>query len=110
MTQCQEDSSAASKIIVLLFSILTVVCCLQQHLPYFPPCEVSEHTLVSMSPVFVTGYAASSQATLLCCVSAGELGEICDRGPLLLQNIHCSRTTLLILNVTQTAGDADSLA
>lgn len=43
------------------------------------------------------------------CVSVGELGELCDRGPLLLQNIHCSLTTLLILNVTQTAGDADSL-
>ncbi len=44
------------------------------------------------------------------CVSAGKLGEICDRGPLLLQNIHCGRTTLLILNVTHTAGEADPLA
>ena len=43
------------------------------------------------------------------CVSVGELWELCDRGPLLLQNTDYSRTTLLILNVTETAGDADSL-
>lgn len=39
----------------------------------------------------------------------GELRELCDRGPLLFQNIHCSCTSLLTGNVTQTAGNAASL-
>lgn len=62
--------------------------------------------------VYVNGYAASSQAPPVKCVTVGELvalGELCDRRPLLLQNMHCSPTTLLSLNVTQTAGDAHTL-
>lgn len=59
--------------------------------------------------MFVTGHTVSLQTGPSAMRLGGELRELCDRGPLLFQNIHCSCTTLLIGNVTQTAGNAASL-
>lgn len=68
------------------YTVSTVEHCLLQHTSIFcSSYEVSAHTLVSISLVFVTGYAASSQAALLS-VSGWESWELCDRGPLLFQN------------------------
>lgn len=68
-----------------------------------------KQTLVSIWPAFDTGHTVSSQTGPSAMRLGGELRELCDRGPLLFQNIHRSRTTLLIQNVTQSARNAASL-
>lgn len=42
--------------------------------------------------------------------SAGKLPELCDRRPLLLQNIDRGHRALLILNVIESAGGSDLLS
>lgn len=102
MTQCKEDSSAASKQLQLSALLAATLLHTLLHVR-------SANTLLFPSRLCLSLDTPTRQRRLCYVRVSGRAGGVMWPWTLLLQNIHCRRTTLLILNVTQTGGDADSL-